>query len=139
MLGIYVFVSGKLVHLAGDKLYVDYTGKKLSCVDKTSGEIIDVEVFVAILPCSGYTFVEATASQKIPDLIGSMNRCLNFIGGVPKAIVPDNLKSAVTKASKYQATVNKTFKDFAKLSFRAIAGVNNIKRIFVIEKMVLIM
>jgi len=105
--------SGKLIHLAGEKLYVDYTGKKLSYIDKTSGEIITVEVFVAILPCSGYTFVEATASQKIPDFIGSMNRCLNYLGGVPKAIVPDNLKSAVTKASKYQATVNKTFKDFA--------------------------
>ena len=105
--------SGKLIHLAGDKLYVDYAGKKLSYVDKTSGEIIEVAVFVAILPCSGYTFVEATPSQKLPDFIGSMNRCLNFIGGVPKAIVPDNLKSAVTKASKYQATINKTFKDFA--------------------------
>jgi len=105
--------SGKLVHLAGDKLYVDYTGKKLSYVDKTSGEIINVEVFVAILPCSGYTFVEASASQKIPDFISSMNRYLRFFGGVPKAIVPDNLKSAVTKASKYQATVNKTLKDFA--------------------------
>jgi len=101
------------VHLAGDKLYVDYTGKKLNYVDKSSGEIINVEVFVTILPCSGYTFVEATASQKIPDFIGSMNRCLNFLGGVPKVIVPDNLKSAVTKASKYQATVNKTLKDFA--------------------------
>jgi len=105
--------SGKLIHLAGDKLYIDYAGKKLSYVDKTSGEIIEVAVFVAILPCSGYTFVEATPSQKLPDFIGSMNRCLNFIGGVPKAIVPDNLKSAVTKASKYQATINKTFKDFA--------------------------
>ena len=105
--------SGKLLHLAGDKLYVDYAGKKLSYVDKMSGEIIEVAVFVAILPCSGYTFVEATLSQRIPDFIGSMNRCLNFLGGVPKAIVPDNLKSAVTKASKYQATINKTFKDFA--------------------------
>ncbi len=105
--------SGKLSHIAGDKLFVDYTGKKLSYVDKLSGEIIEVEVFVGILPCSGYTFVEATSSQKLPDFIGSMNRCLNFFGGVPKAIVPDNLKSAVTKASKYQATINKTFKDFA--------------------------
>lgn len=105
--------SGKLIHLAGDKLYVDYTGKMLSYVDKKSGEVIEVAVFVATLPCSGYTFVEATLSQKIPDFIGSMNRCLRFLGGVPKAIVPDNLKSAVTKASKYQATINKTFQDFA--------------------------
>jgi len=105
--------SGKLDHKAGDKVYIDYTGKKLSYVDKTTGEVIDVEVFVGILPCSGYTFVEASASQKREDFIGSMNNCLRYFGGSPKAIVPDNLKSAVTKGSKYEPVLNKTFKDFA--------------------------
>ncbi len=105
--------SGKLDHKAGDKVYIDYTGKKLSYVDKTTGEVIEVEVFVGILPCSGYTFVEACASQKREDFIGSMNNCLRFFGGAPKAIVPDNLKSAVTKGSKYEPVLNKTFKDFA--------------------------
>ena len=105
--------SGKLEHKAGDKVYIDYTGKKLSYTDKVTGEVISVEVFVGILPCSGYTFVEASPSQKLPDFIGSMNNCLRFFGGVPNAIVPDNLKSAVTKGSKYEPTINKTFKDFA--------------------------
>lgn len=105
--------SGKLIHKAGDKLYVDYTGKKLHWVEKTSGELISVEVFVAILPCSGYTFVEASRSQQLPHFIGSMNNCLRFFGGSPQAIVPDNLKSAVTKGSKYEPTLNKSFKDFA--------------------------
>ena len=105
--------SGKLDHKAGDKIYVDYTGKKLSYIDKATGEVIDVEVFVGILPCSGYTFVEASPSQKREDFIGSMNNCLRYFGGVPKAIVPDNLKSAVTKGSKYEPVLNKTFKDFA--------------------------
>ena len=105
--------SGKLHHKAGDKVYVDYTGKKLSYIDKTTGEVVDVEVFVGILPCSGYTFVQASPSQKREDFIGSMNNCLRYFGGVPQAIVPDNLKSAVTKASKYEPILNKTFKDFA--------------------------
>lgn len=105
--------SGKLIHKAGDKLYVDYTGNKLHYVDKAGSELIDVEVFVGILPCSGYTFVEASASQRLPDFIGSMNNCLRFFGGTPQAIVPDNLKSAVTKGSKYEPTLNKSFKDFA--------------------------
>jgi transposase len=105
--------SGKLIHKAGDKLYIDYTGKKLHYIDQASGELVEVEVFVGILPCSGYTFVEASASQQLHHFIGSMNNCLRFFGGSPQAIVPDNLKSAVTKGSKYEPTVNKSFKDFA--------------------------
>ncbi len=108
-----VKASGKLDHKAGDKIYVDYTGKKLFYIDKATGEVIEVEVFVAILPCSGYTFVEAAPSQKLAGFIGSMNNCLRYFGGVPKAIVPDNLRSAVTKGSKYEPVLNKTFKDFA--------------------------
>lgn len=104
--------SGKLTHKAGDKVYVDYTGKKLSYVDKETGEVIEVEVFVGILPCSQYTFVEASRSQKKEDFIASMNNCLAYFGGVPQSVVPDNLKSAVSKASKYEAVLNKTFKDF---------------------------
>lgn len=72
-----------------------------------------MEVFVGILPCSGYTFVAASPSQKREDFIASMNDCLRYFGGVPKAIIPDNLKSAVTKGSKYEPVLNKTFKDFA--------------------------
>lgn len=105
--------SGKLIHKAGEKVYVDYTGKKLHYIDRSSGEQIDVEVFVAILPCSGHTFVEPSASQRLPDFIASMNNCFRFFGGVTQSIVPDNLKAAVTKGSKYEPTINKTFKDFA--------------------------
>ncbi len=105
--------SGKFVHKAGDKIYVDYTGKKLSFIDQSSGEIISVEVFVGILPCSHYTFVEASLSQTTADFIGSMNRCLRYFEGVPKAIIPDNLKAAVTKSSKYEPILNKTFKALA--------------------------
>jgi len=106
-------VSGKLNHKGGEKAYVDYTGKKLFYVDKATGEQIDTEVFVAILPSSQYTFVEATLSQKRIDLIGSMRRSVEYFGGVPQAFVSDNLKSAVSKACKYEPVINKTLKDFA--------------------------
>jgi hypothetical protein len=100
-------------HKAGDKMFVDYTGKKLQVVDKLSGEITDVEVFVAILGCSQLTFVMAMASQRKEDFIMGCEQALHFYGGVPQAIVPDNLKSAVTKASKYEAQLNDNFAAFA--------------------------
>lgn len=106
-------VSGKLTHKAGEKVYVDYTGKTLQITDKKTGEIKEVEVFVAILPASQYTYVEASWSQKKEDFITSMNNCLFYFGGVPKAIVTDNLKSAVSKSSKYEAVLNKRLKALA--------------------------
>ena len=105
--------SMRMEHKAGDKMFVDYTGKKLQVVDKLSGEITDVEVFVAILGCSQLTFVMAMASQRKEDFIMGCEQALHFYGGVPQAIVPDNLKSAVTKASKYEAQLNDNFAAFA--------------------------
>lgn len=103
--------SGKLNHTAGDKLYIDYAGKKLQIVDKDTGEIRDVEVFIGILPASSYTYVEASYDQTRESLVKSVGNCLRFFGGVPQAIIPDNLKSAVTKSSKYEPVLNKTFRD----------------------------
>lgn len=106
-------VSGKLEHKAGEKVFVDFTGKKLSIVDRSTGEVKSVEVFVAILPASQYTFVTAVASQSREDFIAAMAQCLSFFGGVPVAIVSDNLKAAVSKSCKYQPGINKTLKSFA--------------------------
>lgn len=106
--------SMKLDHIPGHEVYIDFAGKKLSVVNKETGEIEAVEVFVAILPYSQYTYVEACRSQKRADLIHCMNNMLAFYGGVPKAIVSDNLKSAVNRSSKYEAEINRSFKDFAR-------------------------
>lgn len=106
-------VSSKLEHKAGEKVFVDFAGKKLHYIDRNTGEVIEVEVFVAILPASQYTFVTAVRSQGREDFISAMNECLSFFGGVPEAIVSDNLKSAVSKSHKYQPQINKTLKDFA--------------------------
>jgi len=100
-------------HKVGDKLYVDYAGEKLSFTDKETGEVIPVEVFVAILGASQLTYVEAVMSQQKEDFIAACENTLHYIGGVPDAIVPDNLKAAVTKSSRYEPTLNETFEDFA--------------------------
>jgi transposase len=105
--------SMRVPHKVGDKLFIDFTGKRLQVVDVQTGEIKDVEVFVAILGCSQLTYVTAVASQKKEDFILACERALHFYGGVPEAIVPDNLKSAVKKAGRYETELNDSFAAFA--------------------------
>src|SRR5450432_749448 len=105
--------SMRVPHKAGDKLFIDFTGKRLSVVDDDTGEIQEAEVFVAVLGCSQLTFVMAVASQKKEDFILACEHALHFYGGVPEAIVPDNLKSAVKKAGRYESELNDSFAAFA--------------------------
>ena len=100
-------------HKAGDKLMVDFAGKKLYLTDYETGEQIPVEFFVGILPCSGLTFAMACMSQQSPDFLSCLGACMAAIGGVPEAIVTDNLKPAVNKASKYDPELNASMSDFA--------------------------
>jgi transposase len=100
-------------HKAGDKMYIDFAGEKLKIVDLETGEVRSVEVFAAILGSSQLTYVEAVYSQRKEDLIVACENAMHYFGGVPAAIVPDNLKSAVTKSSKYEPLINETFADFA--------------------------
>ena len=105
--------SMRVPHKVGDKLFIDFTGKRLHIVDLHSGEIREVEVFVAVLGYSQLTFVIAVDSQKKEDLILACQQALIFYDGVPEAIVPDNLKSAVKKASRYESELNDSFAAFA--------------------------
>ena len=100
-------------HKAGDKVYIDFAGERLMITDQDTGEVQSMEVFVAILGCSQLTYVEAVQSQKKEDLIKACENALCYFGGTPSAIVPDNLKSAVTRSSKYEPVINETFADFA--------------------------
>lgn len=101
--------SMRVPHKADDKLFIDFTGKRLQVVDISTGEVQDEEAFVAILDCSQLTYVTAVASQKKDDFILACDRALHFYGGVPEAIVPDNLKSAVIKAGRYESELNDSF------------------------------
>jgi transposase len=100
-------------HRPGEKVFVDFSGKRPHIVDAKTGEIVAVELFVATLGASSYTYAEAVASQRLPDWIGAHARMLEFFGGAPSVIVPDNLKSAVTNASRYEPVLNRTFDEFA--------------------------
>lgn len=102
-----------IVHKAGDKMFVDYAGNKLLTVDRKTGEIIPVEVFVAILGASQLTYIEASKSQRSEDWIRSNENAFLYFGGVTQAIVPDNLKSGVTNSNKYEPKINFMFEDFA--------------------------
>lgn len=98
---------------AGEKLLVDYAGQTVPIVDRETGEVEEAQIFVAVLGASSYTYAEATASQTLADWIGSHVQCLEFLGGVPELVVPDNLKSAVSKPCRYDPEINRTYADLA--------------------------
>ncbi len=100
-------------HKSGDKMYVDYAGKTLAIIDKATGEIKEVQFFVAILGASQYTYAEASLSQQKEDFVTSVENAMRYFGGTPAAIVPDNLKSAVIKSSRFEPTINETLADMA--------------------------
>jgi len=102
-----------LSHKAGEKLFIDFAGKKLSYIDLQTGEIIYCQVFVACLPYSDYGFAIAVRTQNTEDFLYALMRCLHSLGGVPQILVPDNLKAAVIKADIYDPTINQALTDFA--------------------------
>lgn len=101
--------SMRQTHKAGEKLFVDYAGQTVPIICKSTGEVSFAQIFVAVLGASNYTFCEATWSQGLPDWIGSHARAFAFLGGVPTMVVPDNLKSGVTKACRYDPDVNPSY------------------------------
>jgi len=101
------------VHRAGEKCFVDYAGQKPTIVDEATGELIAVELFVAALGASNYTYAEATLTQQVPDWIASHQRAFQFFGGVPGALVPDQLKSGVVVPCRYEPGLQRTYEEFA--------------------------
>ncbi|HEY4177475.1 MAG TPA: IS21 family transposase [Kofleriaceae bacterium] len=106
-------VTMRQVHKAGEKCFVDYSGKKPSIVDANTGKRIEVELFVAVMGASNYTFVEATMTQRSADWIASHVRLVEFLGGAPHALVPDQLKSGVVIASRYEPGIQRTYEEWS--------------------------
>ena len=100
-------------HELGDKLYIDFAGATWTVYEGMLNEPVEQQIFVASLGYSNYSYVEAVASQKVEDFIGALIRSMEYFGKVPKAIVPDNLKSAVIKTDRYEPDLNKVLEDFA--------------------------
>ena len=101
-----VDVTMHMEHKPGDKLFIDYTGKKIPYVDRSTGEVKDAEIFLTSLGHSDYTYVEASPSQARECFAECLRHALEYYGGVPQVLVPDNLKSAVNIADKYEAEIN---------------------------------
>ena len=97
------------VHRAGEKGFVDYSGKVPHFIDPQTGARVDVELFVAVLGASNYTFAEATLTQRISDFIGSHVRAYAYFNGAPKMTVPDQLRSAVSVPCRYEPTIHRTY------------------------------
>lgn len=106
--------SMRLHHIAGDKLFIDYCGPTVPIVNPDTGECRNAQIFVATLGASNYTYIEASASQKQEDWLMAHVNAFEFFGGVPNLLVPDNLRSAVTKADRYEPTLNENYLKLAR-------------------------
>ena len=100
-------------HPAGERMFVDYAGQTIDLTDGRTGEIRPVQIFVAVMGASNYTYAEATLTQSLPDWIGAHVRALAFMGGVPAQLVPDNPKVGVDRANWYEPGLNRTYLDLA--------------------------
>lgn len=105
--------SMRQVHRAGEKSFLDYSGKKPKIYDKHTGEAREVELFVMVLGASNYTYAEATSTQKLRDFVGSTIHGFEYYGGVSEVIVPDQLRSAVKGPDRYEPDINATYLEMA--------------------------
>jgi len=105
--------SMRHVHVAGEKAFIDYSGKKPRLLDPATGDETEAELFVMVLGASNYTYAEATRSQKVEDFVGATVRGLAYYGAAPAILVPDQLKSAVTKSDWCEPELNATYAEMA--------------------------
>jgi transposase len=102
------------VHRAGEKAFIDYSGRKPQVIDAETGEVHDVELFVMVLGASNYTYAEATRSQTVGDFVSSNVRAFEYFNGVPEVLVPDQLRSAVAGPHRYDPDINMTYLEMAR-------------------------
>jgi len=101
------------MHIAGERLFVDFAGHTMEVIDAATGEVRRAEIFVAVLGASSFIYAEATWSQALADWVGAHVNALTVLGWVPRQIVSDNLKAGITKTCFYEPTVNRTYADMA--------------------------
>jgi transposase len=107
-------LSMRQTHAAGEKVFVDYAGQTLGIVDRQTGEVRDAQLFVGALGASHYAYAEASWTQGLADWIGSHVRMLEYYGGCPLVVVPDNTKVAVSSPHRYEPELNPSYSEFAR-------------------------
>ena len=105
--------SMRQTHKAGEKLFIDFCGPTVPIVNPHTGEVRRAAIFVACMGASNYTYIEACEGQDLESWLLANRHCLEFLGGVPSLMIPDNLKSAVNKADRYEPLVNDSYQAFA--------------------------
>jgi len=101
-------------HKAGERMQVDFSGKRPWITDRETGERTQVELFVSVLPASGMIFAKATRTQQLVDWVNVHVDAFEYFGGVTRAIVPDQLRSAVSTPDVYEPTINRTYTELAR-------------------------
>jgi transposase len=104
--------SMRQTHIGGERLFVDYAGQTVAVIDAASGEIRRAQIFVAVLGASNYTYACATATQSAADWVGSIIGALEFIGGVPRLIVPDQTRALIARPDRYEPATNRLVDEF---------------------------
>ncbi len=105
--------SMRQVHRVGEKTFIDFSGKRPTLVDRRTGELRPVELFVAVLGASSLTYAEATATQQLADWVNAHLHMVEYFGGATTLWVPDQLKSAITRPCRYEPDVNRSYEDLA--------------------------
>ena len=105
--------SMRQVHRAGEKTFIDFSGKRPTLVDRRTGEPRRVELFVAVLGASSLTYAEATETQQLPDWVSVHTHMVEYFGGSTALWIPDQLKSAITRPCRYEPGINRTYEDLA--------------------------
>ena len=106
-------VTMRQEHRAGERLFVDFSGDGVDLVDRATGATVVVKLFVAVLGASNYTYVEPVVHEDLPTWIGCHVRAFTYFGGVTEIVVPDNLRSGVTRPDYYDPEINRTYADLA--------------------------
>jgi transposase len=101
-------------HKAGEKMFVDYAGQTMPVICSSTGEVRNAQVFVAVLGSSNFTYVEAAWTQSLPEWVMAHSRAFAFFQGCPALVVCDNLRSAVSKACRYEPDINPTYHALAR-------------------------
>lgn len=102
-----------LDHPPGESMYIDFAGEKQSYIDRATGTLIECPVFVACMAHSDYGFAMAVRDQTLDEFLFALGCALEHFGGVPKMIVPDNLKTAIVKSDRYEPDIQRAMEDFA--------------------------
>jgi transposase len=101
------------LYRAGEKMFVDWAGLTLSIIDRATGQLHKVFIFVGTLGMSNMTYLEGTLAQDLPNWIGAHTRAFEYFGGTTAILVPDNTKTGVTLACRYEPEANRTYAEMA--------------------------